>query len=293
MAKVKFNYYSSIQNFTKANPKPDKGTISFVKDTESGKNTIYLGENEFSCNESAVKTIIKAFLKTGEADLNLKDLAAQVGTNKKAIETNTGNITTLTGKVNELDQKALMSIVEVVTQLPTIDKAKANTIYLVPDADNKNETYIEYLLIEVGPEGSKEKKFEILGKHQMTVDLTPYAKTSQLKDYAKKTDLDSLATKDELGGVKATAEGASATAKAAKAQADANKGVISAIQIQLPLLATKGEVSKKADQTTVDTLDKKVNEEIKAREAADKAIDGKIQASVAGAMTWGGDGITE
>lgn len=259
MAKVKFNYYSSIQNFTKANPKPDKGTISFVKDTESGKNTIYLGENEFSCNESAVKAIIKAFLKTGEADLNLKDLAAQVGTNKEAIKANTGNITTLTGKVNELDQKALMSIVEVVTQLPEVDKAKTNTIYLVPDTDNKNETYIEYVLIEVG--GSKTKKFEMLGKHQMTVDLTPYAKTSQLSEYAKKTDLNSLATKTELKGVKVTAEGASATANEAK--------------------------------TTADALSNKIDQEIKDRKAADTAIDGKIQASVAGAMTWGGDGIPE
>ncbi len=89
-----------------------------------------------------------------------------------------------------------LTLYKVVTTLPTAD-IDSNKIYLVTDASGSGQNvYTEYVYVD--------SKWEILGKYQASVDLTPYVKFTDTATTSKAGAM-SAADKAKLDGIAANA----------------------------------------------------------------------------------------
>jgi hypothetical protein len=217
-----------------------------------------------------------AELEQADADLDAA-VKAEATTRGQEITRVEGLINTEKGRINTLEQttipginnkikanedaiKALEGLAtsglsrSVVTELPSVESALENVIYMILRADNEGaengDIYDEYLLM--GEEGNK--RFELLGN--TAVDLTDYYTKSEV--YTKE-EIDDIVDAD----VKVVSE---ALAKEVKDRGDAVKGV----QDQLDTLVGENGYKKEiADAVKV---------EKERAELAEQGLDGRIDA---------------
>ena len=178
-------------------------------------------------NSEAVKSITSAIkAKTDAAYISKDDSTIAKVTDIKinSIKVNGSEVTPNAEKVvdiqvitnedvNNAITKAIGNIkafnIEVVQSLPT-ENIKSNTIYLVPNGTAESQNiYDEYLYITVA--GSETPQWEKIGTK--TIDLSGYAKTTDLDAYVQKVEGKGLSTNDYTNEEKAKLEGIEAGAQ--------------------------------------------------------------------------------
>lgn len=225
--RVNFHYYNSETEFLKLKDENVKGVVSFVGGPT--RPAIYLGKTKYTLGDQDIASIIG-----GKVPADLVAQLAQIGINKGAIESIKSQLANVATKedLRNID----IALFDVVTKLPA--SGTKNKIYLVADktsTDTQNK-YTEYAWIS--------EKWEKLGEFTTKVDLSEYAKKSdltnlatksevgskvdksELTEYAKKSDLTNLATKSEVDTI-------DTIAKIAKRNADTNSFEIASINTQL------------------------------------------------------------
>lgn len=172
---TKTNLDTSIENAKAAKTNLDgsidkAGTAKTKLDTstQAGSNTDNrLKETDTKANTS-INTLQNLLSQSGAAEQNLKDIIASADLNKYITEP----------KLQEQLAKIKTLKKEVVDTLP--QTGKDDVIYLVKDSKGKaNNSYLEYLWINGA--------FELIGSTE--VDLSGYAKTSDVDEKISKIDL--------------------------------------------------------------------------------------------------------
>lgn len=215
-------------------------------------------------------------------DLRIANLVAQEVTDRgAAIQTVTNAINTEKGRIDTLEDttipginskikdnsdaiKALEGLAtsglsrQVVTELPSVDTALENVIYMILRADNVGaegqDIYDEYLLM--GEEGNK--RFELLGN--TAVDLTDYYTKSEVY------------TKEEANT--AINNAVNPVSQAVAKEVTDREGAVKGVQDQLDVLKSADTV----DGSIAKTVKSAVAAEALLRENADNALDGRIDA---------------
>lgn len=181
---TKTNLDTSIENAKAAKTNLDgsidkAGTAKTKLDTstQAGSNTDNrLKETDTKANTS-INTLQNLLSQSGAAEQNLKDIIASADLNKYITEP----------KLQEQLAKIKTLKKEVVDTLP--QTGKDDVIYLVKDSKGKaNNSYLEYLWINGA--------FELIGSTE--VDLSGYAKTSDVDEKISKIDLSPYAKTSEV-----------------------------------------------------------------------------------------------
>lgn len=181
---VKTNLDTSIENAkaakTNLDGSIDKANTAKTKldtSTQAGSNTDNrLKETDTKANTS-INTLQNLLSQSGAAEQNLKDIIASADLNKYITEP----------KLQEELAKIKTLKKEVVDTLP--QTGKDDVIYLVKDSKGKtNNYYLEYLWINGA--------FELIGSTE--VDLSGYAKTSDVDEKISKIDLSPYAKTSDV-----------------------------------------------------------------------------------------------
>lgn len=98
------------------------------------------------------------------------------------------------GSINKFDVRVLAAG----EALPTASAETMYILYLKPDTNAEADSYIEYITVRAGEEGSYVYAWEAIGSTKM--DLADYVKREELDAYTKTVDLGSLAFKDNASG---------------------------------------------------------------------------------------------
>ena len=85
------------------------------------------------------------------------------------------------------------SLFRMVNELPSLDEAETNKIYLLKKENNVGElqSYTEYIVsVSVDEEGIEHKEWEKIGEYDMSIELAPYLKIEDAeKTYVKKENI--------------------------------------------------------------------------------------------------------
>ncbi|WP_288323654.1 hypothetical protein [Xylanibacter rodentium] len=162
-----------------------------------------INSKKISTNPSITKADVGLSNVTNDAQVKRSEMGkasgvATLGADSKLPAEQLPTLKTINGTsvVGSGDIAIDLTLYKVVTTLPTAD-IDSNKIYLVADASGSGQNvYTEYVYVD--------SKWEILGKYQASVDLTPYVKFTDTATTSKAGAM-SAADKAKLDGIAANA----------------------------------------------------------------------------------------
>lgn len=162
-----------------------------------------INSKKISTNPSITKADVGLSNVTNDAQVKRSEMGkasgvATLGADRKLPAEQLPTLKTINGTsvVGSGDIAIDLTLYKVVTTLPTAD-IDSNKIYLVADASGSGQNvYTEYVYVD--------SKWEILGKYQASVDLTPYVKFTDTATTSKAGAM-SAADKAKLDGIAANA----------------------------------------------------------------------------------------
>lgn len=162
-----------------------------------------INSKKISTNPSITKADVGLSNVTNDAQVKRSEMGkasgvATLGADSKLPAEQLPTLKTINGTsvVGSGDIAIDLTLYKVVATLPTAD-IDSNKIYLVADASGSGQNvYTEYVYVD--------SKWEILGKYQASVDLTPYVKFTDTATTSKAGAM-SAADKAKLDGIAANA----------------------------------------------------------------------------------------
>lgn len=294
--KVAQDDFDALSQTVADNETDIEGKLSALEGTVSSNKTAI--EGTVSALDARVVVVENAINGTGEGESHVKGLSEKVADNTSTIASHTEAIAALQGA------QAGGLVRSVVTELPAVEEASLNTIYMIKrDAGlDGQDVYDEYIIVEV----DGVKKFELLGNTEL--DLGNYYTKDEIaglghatksyvdEELAKKLST-SVYTEDKavvdaeiakLAGIDTTV--AASIEAAVKVETDRATGVEGGFETRIKALEDKGledasvyatkasveEIYKVVEGTESGVLVDKVAAEAGLRESADNELAARI-----------------